>query len=269
MDPLRLPELREHAAALRAARRYGIEITCQPASETRLGIGRSRLGGRPDLPTDYAWPSAKRSKGGRDVALPLAFVGQVALEDVVVHDRERLLPTEGVLSFFILDEVRVSREVGWDDGEHAATDRTRVLFFPVAARLRRRDPPVGLPESARMPVVKPAFRCVSTWPQCEGNVIGEPEQRAGARGSLALGAEAWRCWAEHAPPNPPNLLLGHATGCEYPVGREPDARLLLSLEARSTGLPWGLFGRNGHLFVRIPQRSLEKREWGDATHKEW
>jgi hypothetical protein len=45
--------------------------------------------------------------------------------------------------------------------------------------------------------------------------------------------------------------------------------LLLSLEARSTGLPWGLFGRNGHLFVRIPQRSLEKREWGDATHKEW
>jgi hypothetical protein len=64
-------------------------------------------------------------------------------------------------------------------------------------------------------------------------------------------------------------MLGHAHGCEYPVGSDPDGRLLLSLEARSSGIGWNLTGRNGFLFIRMSQASLAERRWEDATHREW
>jgi hypothetical protein len=76
-------------------------------------------------------------------------------------------------------------------------------------------------------------------------------------------------WAREAPADPPLLLLGHPDGCEYPIGDEPDARLLLSLEAKSSGLGGDVFGRNGFLFVRIAQGALERGAWDEATHKEW
>ncbi len=64
-------------------------------------------------------------------------------------------------------------------------------------------------------------------------------------------------------------MLGHPAGCEYPIGSDPDGRLLLSLEARSSGIGWEVTGRNGFLVVRMPQASLAAHRWEDATHKEW
>jgi hypothetical protein len=173
-----------------------------------------------------------------------------------------------VLSFFVLDDVRLHREVGWSDAEINARDCTCVQFFARDTRLARRSPPATLPPEHTMPVSKPTFRRVDTWPQVEGTIIGGPSETRSPEG-ITLSDEAWTCWAEHGPESPPNLLLGHPAGCEYPIGRDPDSRLLLSLEAPSSGLSWDVFGRNGFLFLRIPQRSLENGLWNDALHKEW
>ena len=57
-----------------------------------LEPGTSRLGGVPDLPAGFRWPS----RGGRD----LAFLGQVNLAAVVALVPEAELPASGLLLFF-------------------------------------------------------------------------------------------------------------------------------------------------------------------------
>jgi hypothetical protein len=263
---LRLPALREHAAALRAACRFGIELTCTRTPESEMSPGRSRIGGRPDLPDALAWPVVTAQKLGEQVAMPLTFVGQIALRDIAEHDMEDVLPHDGLLSIFVIDELRL-----YDSGlqlmSSQAHERTRVLYFADESELRRRDAPADLPAKHTLPTSRVSFRRVVTWPQGEGTVIGNPNRSPA--GGITLSEEAWQAWAEHAPPSPDNLILGHPCGCEYPIGSSPDARLLLSLDARSSGIDWTVTGRNGFLFVGIPQASLVSRRWEDATHKEW
>lgn len=66
-----------------------------PTGATPLGVGTSRLGGDPDLPPDWPWPS----RGGRR----LSFIAQFDLEapDILATlGVERSLPSHGLLSFF-------------------------------------------------------------------------------------------------------------------------------------------------------------------------
>lgn len=259
--------LAPHAAALLAARRQGVELRCRPAPRGRFALGASRIGGTPDLPPSTPWPSARRKKArtrATFVDLPLAFVGQVSLTDVAHLTDE--LPPSGLLSFFTLDELRLS-EVGWTPESSQAQDRTRVLFTPARAKLERRTPPADLPESRRAPTSRPSFRPVVTWPQVEGTVIGDHGARS-PRGGIQMDEAAWQAWAELGPENVSAQMLGHPCGCEFPIGFGPAARLLLSLDARS-GVPQELCGRNGFLFVGIPGPALARRAWREAYHKEW
>jgi uncharacterized protein YwqG len=54
--------------------------------------GASRLGGQPDLPPDFAWPTRQGAS--------LSFVAQIRLEDAHPYDAAHLLPPAGLLSFF-------------------------------------------------------------------------------------------------------------------------------------------------------------------------
>lgn len=259
--------LEEHQAALLAARRPGVELRCRPAPRGRFALGASRVGGLPDLPRSATWPTARRKKArtrATFVDLPLAFVAQIALADVAPHSDE--LPSSGLLSFFTLDELRLA-EVGWTPESSRARDRTSVHFTPSRATLVRRTPPPGLPESRLFPSSRPRFRTVETWPQVEGTVIGDHGARS-PHGGIQMDEAAWEAWAEHGPENVGAQMLGHPFGCEFPIGSDPTARLLLSLDARS-GIPQELCGRNGFLFVGIPGAALARRTWGEAYHKEW
>lgn len=55
-------------------------------------VGHSYLGGVPETPKGFAWPT----KGGK----PLSFLGQIHLPDVAPFDQERVLPSTGALWFF-------------------------------------------------------------------------------------------------------------------------------------------------------------------------
>ncbi len=90
----------EIIAKLRQVARQEIKITFGQTDEP-LPVGCSRIGGRPDVPSDFVWPTYEGSS--YDVELkcrPLSFLAQINLRDVAAWDEEHLLPTEGILSFF-------------------------------------------------------------------------------------------------------------------------------------------------------------------------
>jgi len=61
-------------------------------NDVRWEIGATKFGGLPDLPLGYQWPE----HGG----MPLPFVAQINLSDLVSYDVAQILPTIGRLLFF-------------------------------------------------------------------------------------------------------------------------------------------------------------------------
>lgn len=252
-------------AALAKHKLWGIALRPKQAAENAIRVGASRVGGRPDMPLAGAWPTAVRKAKGKSVELPLAFVAQIALADVARLDRERTLPKDGLLSFFVLDALRVMRAVGLSKKELQKTDRVRVLYTPAGVKLARRDPPPELPPSHVGPTSKLGFQKVETWPQVEGTIV----RGSGDKGLVTLAADDWMEWAQDAPSPPRCGMLGHPYGCEFPIGTERDARLLLALDVKESGLPWDFFGRNGFLYVYAPAKAIRAGQWEAAAHKEW
>lgn len=82
-----MPFARELAGL--AQRAYWLEATNSPLDD--LAIGASRLGGAPDLPADFEWPT--------NLGRPLTFLAQINLTEI----NAKKLPASGWLLFF-LDE---------------------------------------------------------------------------------------------------------------------------------------------------------------------
>lgn len=59
-----------------------------------IGIGMSKMGGRPDLPKSVEWLV------NEETGNPLTFIAQINLAEAVPYDSEHLLPKEGMLYFF-------------------------------------------------------------------------------------------------------------------------------------------------------------------------
>ena len=251
---------------LRSHRLTGIRLETTPV-KARVAIGRSKLGGHPDAPADFAWPTATRTANGKSLTAPLAFIGQIALADVARLDRDHLLPRAGSLLFFTLDAMRIYAAIGVvkKAGKTVpAETATVVAHVAMDAKLVRRTPPADLPASHIGPESRLVFAKVETWPQVEGVVIGDP-----GKGVVKLPKAAWQSWAEDAEPPPRQGMLGHAYGCEFPIGMDPTSRLLLSVDAKASRLPGARFGRNGFLFFHAPEAALRAARWDEARHREW
>jgi uncharacterized protein YwqG len=82
--------LEHRAADVRRTARASVRLTRgAPGGDE---VGRSRLGGSPDVPRGFVWPA----RDGRE----LGFLGQVDLEQLVAVDPGVPLPREGLLLFF-------------------------------------------------------------------------------------------------------------------------------------------------------------------------
>lgn len=128
-----LAELLSHLDALA---RPAIRLGLQPADSSGGAVGAARIGGQPDLPEGTPWPAKQGT--------PMAFVGQIRLEEAAPSDTAHLLPSAGLLSFFY-DAAQETY-----GGDPADRDGFRVLFFPGnSASLQRQPFPQALPADAR------------------------------------------------------------------------------------------------------------------------
>ena len=135
----------EIIAKLKQVARQEIKITFGQTDEP-LPVGRSRIGGRPDVPSDFVWPTYEGSS--YDVELkcrPLSFLAQINLRDVAEWDEEHLLPTEGILSFFYELE---TMQWGFDPKDEGSA---RVFWFPDSETLSPADFPDDMEQDFILP----------------------------------------------------------------------------------------------------------------------
>ena len=145
IDLIRQSRLAERIHELAPLLRPSIRLLLDARVGETEPIGRTRLGGDPDLPAGFAWPTwaatVPRSFGRRSKPLEtaLAFVAQLRLSDLAPLDAHGELPPEGLLYFFYDTETQP-----WClDAAEAAGGR--VIFVPdESSRLARtRRPDVG------------------------------------------------------------------------------------------------------------------------------
>ena len=131
-EAVRKVGFQEQLTALRAARRSSIRLrTIAPGI---VAPGRSKIGGRPDLPAGLAWPEPQGK--------PLPFFAQLALAELAPYDEQGLLPKDGWLVFFAApNELLIeTADECWD---------WKVLYLPSGSDLVPRELPAGIPANDR------------------------------------------------------------------------------------------------------------------------
>lgn len=97
-----------------------------------LPIGTSKIGGDPDVPQGFVWPTTKNPN---DSSRPIAFLMQINLAETAPFDKDNLLPKSGLLSFFYDYE-----DLPWG-GDPEEFSGWKVLYFEDAANLTRVQTP--------------------------------------------------------------------------------------------------------------------------------
>ena len=103
-----------------------IRIKPKHVDENLINIGQSKLGGRPDLPSNIEWPKQKNGKH-------LVFLAQINFEEL--DQRELDLPDKGMLYFFCEE----AQEFYGDSKDNQEDFRT--IFIEEAADLERIETP--------------------------------------------------------------------------------------------------------------------------------
>ena len=105
---------------------YGVD-------EADIPVGASKMGGSPDVPTDFVWPQWN--------GIPLTFIAQFRLSDVKPYDVENLLPERGMLYFFF---EAWSYHKSLRETHQKLNGAFKVVFYENEAALKRISHPVAL-----------------------------------------------------------------------------------------------------------------------------
>jgi len=131
-----------------------------------MAIGQSRIGGIPDLPADFEWPSYKNE--------PLSFIAQVNLSELGPYEAAKELPDSGNLAFFYDSQQYVW---GFDPNDALGF---RVIHFK-GDDLERRDFPNGLPEQSRFKPLELKFAqdlSLAPWDSCSINRLNLSDRQS-------------------------------------------------------------------------------------------
>lgn len=113
-----------------------IRIKDQPADESQLALGESKIGGVPDLPYGVTWPVFKDT--------PMSFIAQFRMDKVSPNDSSNLLPKQGILYFFYDAHQEI---FGEKPGDQAGW---KVIYSTTEPDQLERIPfPSGLPKESR------------------------------------------------------------------------------------------------------------------------
>ncbi|MBO9129881.1 YwqG family protein [Bacillus sp. 165] len=92
-------------------------IMVKPERQEMIPEGQSKMGGFPDFPKDWEYPTYKD--------IPLQFIAQLNLTELAVFSQASVLPHKGMLYFFYLEDA--GDDIVW--GEPHQKDGWRVLYF--------------------------------------------------------------------------------------------------------------------------------------------
>ena len=167
--------------------RSRIDIEPNPADEANMVLGASKLGGRPDLPLNTAWPA--KADG-----TPLSFIAQVNLQEIAAHPAVSLLPQNGLLSFFYSADLDAW---GFDPRDR---DKFCVLHQNDISSLLRTDFPATLLNEGKYIANSIQFHPAISLPDLEHPIVMKNLLREHFDNYSALSA------------GPENQLMGYA-GC--------------------------------------------------------
>ena len=252
-------------------------------------IGSSRIGGRPDVPADFAWPMWEADGD----SVPLSFVAQINLAELPDCPDRSLLPADGLLSFFYVCHFDLYDGVicGHDDEEFGAF---RVFHFPSTDNLVRHDQkPDALTtieadwgqevEGFYFPAIPLRFETCQTIPDGEHPVMKTVgynylENGFDAHNQFQAVIEAAGYTRGVSPegyghnqilgyPNPIQTSVCYdmetATSEEFDKEHEMSWELLLQLDTQDdvNDMMWGDCGR---IYFMIPREDLLARRWEKA-----
>lgn len=138
--------------------RNGIELEIGNSTEYKLG--GTRLGGLPDVPKDFVWPTFECENYENITKVrPLSFIAQFNCEEIAEFDKDNLLPKIGVLSFFY--ELGTMCW-GFDQKDIGCA---RVFWFEDISRLSPMELPKDLDKEFQLPQVKITATSKKSLPQ--------------------------------------------------------------------------------------------------------
>jgi uncharacterized protein YwqG len=238
--------LRGHVAQAIAA--YAVpSLEFSAAASTTVPVGATKIGGRPDLPKETAWP--RRSDRIRKVVMepvlgviPLAFLAQVDLGQAAraLPADENPLPASGLLSFFY-----DAYDQPWGSDPEDRHD-FRVIYSGPAEELLPATPPEDLPEVCRF-----AQRAASL--QRKPSLPSDRSEEIYALELTDEEYERYLAFRSSRGTNPSRMLFG--TGLlGYPDAVQ-DARMEVECQLCSHGIDpeayWGPIRAGGHPSRRI------------------
>lgn len=142
-------------------------IAFRPYPPPRTPVGRSKVGGNPDLPVGTVWPRTVSNIGGIKAGMPLHFMAQIDLSELPWRPED--CPERGTLLFF----ARLDEEMVW--GEDLSGDPhndTRVIYDPLSNGIRTPPPDdlIAINDSYNLfdqdfsPPDLPVLRSYPEWP---------------------------------------------------------------------------------------------------------
>jgi uncharacterized protein (TIGR02996 family) len=145
--------------------RPALRMVKKPAKDTKLTLGASKVGGKPDLPKDFAWPKGKECKAiyndpTTGVEQLAGFLAQVNFAEIAHTQAAKDLPKKGLLSFFCFQDI---------ENDNPDVIGAKAVFFPDATALVRTKPPGELVEgNTEMPVQRLTFEETLDLPESSG-----------------------------------------------------------------------------------------------------
>ena len=242
-----------------------ISINTKIAKE-KIKIGKSKLGGLPDLPIETDWPSLN--------GFPFAFVGQINLEEVK-FDIENKLPKKGILYFFF--------STNETDYQFEPFDKIhKVLYFNENLdNLKTQDYPISYNELAKFKECKIEFNEHYSLPSYQNYQIIE-NGFSDEDENLLFEANEIICEITGANQDVGHQILGNANAVQGDVSywwanqnynienqvseekkteiqkNEKEIILLLQIDMLDENPEFHKFGASGGVYFGIKKQDLEK-----------
>jgi hypothetical protein len=198
----------------------------------RLRVGGSRFGGRPDLPPGVTWPVNNGT--------PMAFLGQLRLDELAAAAPDGTVPEQGLLSIF----VGLEADGGWIADQSAV--RVLVLSDEV---LRRRSWPPALPLQLRFEPEVILPEPTLTWPTAFREAVIDP--------ALAAAMHLQR---------PCHQFMGHPYAVQETIQTAfGEAQLSLLFQIDGDSMTGFVFGDGGRLHIWARASSDDRLNFDDIT----